>query len=124
MKAGLREKLLEGLERIGVNEGEVMTTDTHMVNGVVPARLGYYPVGEAADEDEILARIIFGVNEAQQNLEEAEVACTNSNVKVRVLGLGTFGRLTEFLYSVAKLVAVSMALTIVISTLVGIAILT
>jgi len=124
MKAGFREKLLEGLQKIGVNEGEVMTTDTHMVNGVVPARLGYYPVGEAADEDEILARIIFGVNEAQQNLEEAEVACTNSNVKVRVLGLGTFGRLTEFLYSVAKLVAVSMALTIVISTLVGIAILT
>jgi len=123
MKAGFREKLLEGLQKIGVDEGEVMTTDTHMVNGIVPARLGYYPVGEAADENEILARIINGVNEAKRNLEEAEVACTNSKVKVMVLGLGAFGKLTEFLYGVAKLVAVSMVLIMVISTLVGIVVL-
>jgi len=123
MKAGLREKLLEGLERIGVNEGEVMTTDTHMVNGIVPARLGYYPVGEAVDENEILTRIINGVNEAKRNLEEAEVAYANSKVKVMVLGLGGFAKLTEFLYGVAKLVAASMVLTMVVSTLVGVVVL-
>jgi len=124
MKAGFREKLLSELQKIGVNEGEVMTTDTHMVNGIVPARLGYYPVGEAADENEILARIISGVNEAKRSLEEAEVAYTNGKVKVTVLGLGTFGKLTEFLYGVAKLVAASMILIMVISTFVGMVVLT
>jgi len=123
MKAGLRERLLRELQKIGVDEGEVMTTDTHMVNGIVPARLGYYPVGEATDENEILARIISGVNEAKRNLEEAEVAYTKSEIKVKVLGLGAFGKLTEFTYGVAKLVAASMVLVMVISTLVGIMVL-
>jgi len=124
MKTGFREKLLSELRKIGVDEGEVMTTDTHMVNGIVPARLGYYPVGEAADENEILTRVIHGVNEAKRSLEEAEVAYTNGKVKVTVLGLGTFGKLTEFLYGVAKLVAASMVLIMVISTFVGLMVLT
>ncbi len=123
MKAGFREKLLNELRQIGVDEGEVMTTDTHMVNGIVPARLGYYPVGEAADEDEIIARIINGVNEARRSLEEAEVACTNGKVKVMVLGLGTFGKLTEFLYGVAKLVAIWMVVIMTISTFIGMVVL-
>jgi len=124
MKAGFREKLLEELQKIGVNEGEVMTTDTHMVNGIVPARLGYYPVGEAVDEDEILARIVNGVSEARRNLEDAEVACMSGKIKVTALGLGAFGKLTEFLYGVAKLVAASMVLMMAISTLIGVVVLT
>jgi len=123
MKAGFREKLLEELQKIGVNEGEVMTTDTHMVNGIVPARLGYYPVGEAVDENEILARIVNGVNEARRNLEDAEVACMSGKIKVTVLGLGAFGKLTGFLYGVAKLVAASMVLMMAISTLIGVVVL-
>jgi len=123
MKTGLREKILRELQKIGVDEGEVMTTDTHMVNGIVPARLGYYPVGEEVDEHEILTRIISGVNEAKRNLEEAEVAYAKSEIKVKVLGLGAFSKLTEFTYGVAKLVAASMVLIMAISTLVGLAVL-
>ncbi len=46
MIRGLREHILETAKRSGFEDAEVMTTDTHMVNGIVSAPLGYHTVGE------------------------------------------------------------------------------
>lgn len=60
MVSGLREEILESLKRFGVEDGEVLTTDTHVVNALTLVERGYHPVGEALDKE----RLIFYIEEA------------------------------------------------------------
>jgi len=117
MRATLRERIMGELKRAGVDDGEVMTTDTHMVNGLVSARLGYHPVGDAIDEDLLIERILQSVVEAREDLEEASASLNSSRVKVKALGTNALANLTEFVYSVARLVAASLIPVIIVSTL-------
>jgi putative membrane protein len=85
MITGLREKILTALAQIGVNEGEVFTTDTHLVNAVVLDARGYHPVGEAMNHDLLIDYVKRAARRALENLEPAEAAWatdTVSNVKV------------------------------------------
>ena len=85
MVSGLREKILSSLRELGVDNGEVMTTDTHTVNGVVLTERGWYPVGEVIDHEELIGCIKGGVEQALSKLESAEVSWgtyTIPNVKV------------------------------------------
>src|SRR5690242_7066042 len=47
MQQGLRDQILRSIRESGINDAEVMTTDTHLVTGLVRSPLGYYPVGAA-----------------------------------------------------------------------------
>ncbi|MGQ9542926.1 MAG: DUF2070 family protein [Candidatus Bathyarchaeia archaeon] len=105
MVSGLREKVLSSIKTIGIDDGEVMTTDTHIVNGLVPARLGYYPVGEAIDQELILEMIRKTVERAKRDLEAVTVSSASGGVEVRSLGSKSLEQLTNFMYSVSRLVA-------------------
>lgn len=54
MVPGLREKVLEKLYDLGIDCGEVFTTDTHSVSAVIPGRRGYRPIGEVIDHDKLI----------------------------------------------------------------------
>jgi putative membrane protein len=85
MITGLRQKILAALTEIGINEGEVFTTDTHVVNAVVLDARGYHPVGEAMNHDLFIDYVKRATRRALENLEPAEAAWatdTVSNVKV------------------------------------------
>jgi predicted neutral ceramidase superfamily lipid hydrolase len=85
MITGLREKILAALTEIGINESEVFTTDTHVVNAVVLNARGYHPVGEAMNHDLLIDYVRRAARRALENLEPAEAAWatdTVSNVKV------------------------------------------
>jgi len=85
MVAGLREKILKALAEVGVDEGEVFTTDTHEVNAVVLTARGYHPVGEVMDQDRLINYVKQVTKDALANLEPSEVAWgieTVSGVKV------------------------------------------
>ncbi|MCD6529116.1 DUF2070 family protein [Candidatus Bathyarchaeota archaeon] len=85
MLSGLREKILSSLSELGVRDGEVMTTDTHTVNGVVLTKRGWHPIGEAIDDKKLIECIKSGVKQAFSNLEPAEVSwgtCTIPDLKV------------------------------------------
>jgi len=85
MISGLRERILSALSEVGVNDGEVFTTDTHAVNAVVLTARGYHPVGEAMDSETLIKYVKQATVDALANLEWAEVAWrtdTVSNVKV------------------------------------------
>jgi len=87
MISGLREKILSEIKRLGVDNGEVMTTDTHAVNAVVMNNLGYHPVGEAINHEKLIRYIKDGVKEALRNLEPAEASwCEVTIPKVKVIG--------------------------------------
>jgi len=87
MISGLREKILTALSEVGVDEGEVFTTDTHAVNAVVLNARGYHPVGEAMDQENLIKYVKQATADALANLERAEVAWRSETVScVRVIG--------------------------------------
>ncbi|WP_455367524.1 DUF2070 family protein [[Eubacterium] cellulosolvens] len=108
MYRGVREKIRSHLEKLGITESEVMTTDTHSVNGLVPAHLGYHPFGEAIDMQSLMEKVEKSVNEARKKLEVCEVASNSTCMKVRILGLRLFTELTDFLYKTIRIVTFSM----------------
>jgi putative membrane protein len=112
MKSGLREKLLSKIKELGINDGEVMTTDTHVVNGLVSAKLGYYPIGEGFNEDEFIEKILKGVNEALKDLEECEVAFNSEFIKVKVFGRKSMENLVNSIYKFAREISISLIATI------------
>jgi predicted neutral ceramidase superfamily lipid hydrolase len=75
------------LTSIGIDEGEVFTTDTHSVSALVLGGHGYHPVGEVIDKERLASYIKETALTAISNLEPAKVACTSIRVKdVVVLG--------------------------------------
>jgi len=87
MISGLREKILSEIKSLGIDNGEVMTTDTHAVNAVVMNDLGYHPIGEAISHEKLISYIKSGVKEALENLEPAEASwCEETIPKVKVIG--------------------------------------
>jgi putative membrane protein len=87
MVSGLREKILSSLKEIGVNDGEIMTTDTHIVNAVVKADRGYHPVGEAIDPNRLVEYIKEATTKALRNLEPMEASWHHENILgVKVIG--------------------------------------
>jgi putative membrane protein len=87
MVSGLREKVLAGLLELGINNGEVFTTDTHIVNAVVLNERGYNPVGEVIDHQKLIEDVKKATAQALGNLEPAEVSWRREVIQgIRVIG--------------------------------------
>ena len=87
MVSGLREKILSNLRKLGVTSGEILTTDTHVVNAVVIADRGYHPIGEKIDHDRLIEYVKTVVAEALGNLEPATASWRQEDVKgVKTIG--------------------------------------
>jgi predicted neutral ceramidase superfamily lipid hydrolase len=121
MIKGLREKILTSLIDIGIDGGEIMTTDTHVVNGLVRAKLGYYPFGEILNQDNIVNSIKKTVKKAQENLEEVTICSSSKNVSVTSLGSRSLENLTSFMYNIARLVVRYIGILLLVSNLIGLA---
>ena len=121
MASGLRGRILTALREMGATDGEVMTSDTHMVNGIVSAKFGYNPIGAATDREVIVASIREVADEAKKNIEPVEASMTCSEVQVRTLGLSSLSQLTSFVLRTARLTFATLfpvALVIAITSLV------
>jgi len=87
MMSGLREKILSSLQEIGIVDGEVLTTDTHSVNGIVLTARGYHPIGEAMDNAKLISYVQQAAMDALSNLEPAEVSWRTETVpSIKVIG--------------------------------------
>ena len=74
MISGLRERILSELGGIGIVDGEVLTTDTHAVCGIVRTARGYHPIGEVMDQSKLINYIRQATVNALDNLEPAEAS--------------------------------------------------
>jgi putative membrane protein len=110
--SGLREKILSSLQEIGIVDGEVLTTDTHSVNGVVLTARGYHPIGEAMDNAKLISYIQQAAKNALSNLEPAEVSWDMATVpNIKVIGekqIEVLGLIAEKTAKQAKKLAVSL----------------
>jgi putative membrane protein len=87
MISGLRERILSALRELGITEGEILTTDTHAVNGVVLTPRGYHPVGEAMNQAKLIECVREAATKALNNLEPAKVSWHKETVpNVKVIG--------------------------------------
>ena len=87
MVSGLREKIISALHSIGIDEGEIYTTDTHSVNAVILNERGYHPVGDAMDHEILIGHIKEATLAALSNLERVKVACRSTTVSdIKVIG--------------------------------------
>jgi putative membrane protein len=102
MHTGIREAILEDLETIGIADGEVMTTDTHLVTGLARSTLGYYPVGAHLDVGLLKQKVRETVQRAISSMEESTAGFSKFSIEVRVLGSETFQTITRFVGRIAR----------------------
>jgi len=119
----LRNKILNMLKEQGIEQGEILTTDSHMVNGFISSGLGYHPIGEAVDQEILISHLKKAVKEAKSNLEESEVAVGSTDIDVKSLGSEMLDNLTSFMYGIAKLVLAFITLLVIGSFTLGLALL-
>jgi putative membrane protein len=80
MEPGLREKIVASID--GVDDVEVMTTDTHIVNTIEADN----QVGAAIDDDELISIIHDVLGEAIDDLEPVEAGMASERAEVTVFG--------------------------------------
>jgi putative membrane protein len=102
MQQGLRDQILRSIRESGINDAEVMTTDTHLVTGLVRSPLGYYPVGAALPTTTFLAQITQTVRKAMSNIEESSAGFSKFSLQLQVLGSETFQSITGFIGRIAR----------------------
>jgi putative membrane protein len=87
MISGLRERILSQLGEIGFVDGEVLTTDTHTVCGIVRTARGYHPLGEGIDQSKLISYIRQAAVNALDNLEPATASWRTEIIpEVNVIG--------------------------------------
>jgi putative membrane protein len=119
MASGLRERILSSLKQMGVADGEVMTSDTHMVNGIASSRFGYHPIGEATDPEGIVASVRAAADEARKNIEPVEASFSCSEVQVKTLGLSSFSQLMRFVLRTARLTFATLFPVVLVAAIVS-----
>jgi putative membrane protein len=119
MVKGLREEILERVRGLGFDDGEVMTTDTHMVNGIVHARLGYHLVGEVVPRQQLLDEITVTCREAMSDLEACEVGVVSGQVPVTTLGTKSLRRVMSLVYRISKFTALTLFPMVVAITIIS-----
>ena len=105
MIIGFRERIIKHLKELGLDEVEIMTSDTHFVNALSG---GHNPVGNKS-QDLILEKIIECTKKAIKDLEDVTVACEVSKIE----NLKTLGptHATELVTTISSIVAVSRIFT-------------
>ncbi|MGO9644059.1 MAG: DUF2070 family protein [Candidatus Bathyarchaeia archaeon] len=113
MIKGLREIIIEKVKKLGFEDCEVLTSDTHMVNGLVSARLGYHPVGEAVSEVSLVREIEVACEAALKDLEPSEVAVVSDQVTLTTLGSKSLKHLMSVVYKISRMTALAMFVAII-----------
>ena len=101
MVIGFRERIIKHVKELGLDEAEVMTSDTHYVNALSG---GHNPVGTKS-QDLILEKILKCTEKAIKDIEDVSVACEVSKIEnIKTLGPT---HATELVTTISSIVAVS-----------------
>src|SRR5215472_6957349 len=82
-----------------------MTTDTHLVTGLVRSPLGYYPVGAHLDVALLVRKTVEVVKQALSTMTESKAGFSSFSVDVGVLGSESFQGITKFVGRIARQIA-------------------
>ena len=121
MVVGVRDKIKEALSAMGYDRAEITTTDTHVVTGYTGGE-GYFPLGKAIPETDLIEKIIEAVGKADSRKTECSVKFSKRKVESVYLlgnrGLENLWKVTNDSLRVAKRrLIVLLILLIVIGSL-------
>lgn len=100
MVSGLRERIMEALRPLGIEDLEILTTDNHMVNAIGVSERGYHPIGEIMDNDKLIGYIVEAAEVSISNVKIGQVSYRRFRISgLRVLGEGGLELLSNILDS-------------------------
>ena len=102
MQRGLRDKILHSLNTTGVDDAEIMTTDTHLVTGLVRSPLGYHPVGDGIPTNHFIQTISETVRKATTSSENSSTGISTFSMRLPVLGSEAFNSISTFIAKIAR----------------------
>jgi putative membrane protein len=123
MQQGLRDRIVQSIKETGLSDAEVMTTDTHLVTGLVRSPLGYYPVGAALSTDSFVKQINDAVQKARASLEGSSAGFSKFSLQLHVLGSETFQSITGFIGRIGRQIGRSFVLLEVASFMLAVVVL-
>jgi len=124
MIRGLREEILAAIKDL-VDDAEVLTTDTHIVNAVSTIERGYHPVGETMDHIRLKQYVRDCISTAVKGAGVSSVAFRRGLIcRVRVIGEAKLKRLSLLVDSSVKLTTCLLALIYVPTVLASILVFT
>ena len=88
----IREQILTKIDDL-IDIAEILTTDTHVVNGISTTGFGYSPIGVNGDIAKIIKLIREGIIEAKNNLELVFFDWNRLYVDTKILGSATLTKL-------------------------------
>ncbi len=100
MVPGLRDEIVEAVKARGVDEAEVLTSDTHLVNGIGATTSGYFPIGMKTEGEKILGYAIDAVENALKKLKGSRARHSYTTITgLTVLGSAGLEALSHVLES-------------------------
>ena len=102
MQQGLRDQIVQSIRKTGISDAEIMTTDTHLVTGLVRSPLGYHPVGAALPTAAFVTQITQTVEKGMSNLEESAAGFSKFSLQLQVLGSDAFQSISGFIGRIAR----------------------
>lgn len=114
VEAGIRETLRDAVLKL-VDEAEILTTDTHVVNSLTSRN----PVGMAVSAEEILPFVLDAVREALDDCAPAESAAATGICRdVKVFGPGKFTKIATYVTGLVMNMLPYMLLMLIVGILV------
>jgi len=112
LKSGLRERILAAIKELDIVEGEVMTSDTHLVNALGLTPRGYYTIGEQIEEASLIKYVIETCRGALAEMKSGRVAHNKVTLRdMRILGvrgLETFADILEHSFSLFRKASIAL----------------
>jgi putative membrane protein len=100
MAPGLRDEIVEAVKAKVVDEAEVVTSDTHLVNGIGATNSGYFPIGVKTEGGKIVGYSIEAVENALKKLRWSRTRHSHTTIPgLTVLGSAGLEALSHFLES-------------------------
>lgn len=98
--SGLRERMMEALIPLGVEELEILTTDTHVVSAIGASDKGYHPIGEMMDNERLIEYVVEAAKASMSNIRRGYASYYRTSLSgLRVLGEGGLELLSNILDS-------------------------
>lgn len=96
--SGLRERMIDAISHLGVDDVEILTTDTHVVNALGASERGYHPIGERMDGEKLLGYVVEAARASISNTRRGYASYHRTYLSgLRVLGEGGLELLSSIL---------------------------
>jgi putative membrane protein len=105
---GIREKIVDHLQKNGCELVEMFTSDTHFTTMGVRNRNGYYQLGSITKPEKLANWCLSIAKQAEKNIVTGKFEILENQAKVMVMGTGIFEHLSRALDSSLKLTKIFM----------------